>query len=103
VEITAEHLPRWLEKNYACTPYYAAPQPLEDKTAVVAREALEKSRIALDDWLNLYASELCNEARVEEARSRVHAAGTLAYIAEVQQGNREAMALLTPKAEEVGQ
>lgn len=100
-EISAEHLPAWLERNYTCTPYYAAPQPLEDPKATVAREALEKSRVAIDDWLNLYAPEHCNEARVAEARARVNAIGTLAYIAEVQQGNREALALLAPPAEEV--
>lgn len=99
-EISAEHLPAWLEKNYTCTPYYAAPQPLEDPKATVAREALEKSRVAIDDWLNLYASEHCNEARVAEAHARVNAIGTLAYIAEVQQGNREALALLAPANEE---
>lgn len=53
--------------------------------------ALMSSMTAIDDWLNLYASELCDEVRVEEAKARVGAAGTLAYIADVQEANRIAM------------
>lgn len=56
-------------------------------------EALEVSRIAIDDWLNTYAAELCDETRVHEARERIkEASGTLAYIAAVQTANRAALA-----------
>lgn len=44
-------------------------------------EALKKAKTALDDWLNIYASEFCDEKRVKEARERVHERGTLSYIA----------------------
>lgn len=61
------------------------------------REALERSVQAIDDWLNVYAEEMCDPARVAEARGRIWAGGgTLAYIAEVQQQNRRALA--TPPA-----
>ena len=55
------------------------------------REALERSRIAIDDWLNIYAADQCDEKRVKEAMARVGEFGTLAYIADVQQQNREAL------------
>ena len=41
----------------------------------VMRKALECSIIALDDWLNDYASELCDEQRVKEARQRINEFG----------------------------
>jgi hypothetical protein len=54
--------------------------------------ALARSVTAIDDWLNTYAPEFCDEARVKEARSRIMSeGGTLAYIADVQQQNREAL------------
>lgn len=62
-----------------------------------AFEALERSRIALDDWLNIHASDHCDAARVAEARARVNERGTIAYIAEVQKQNRAALALLETK------
>lgn len=56
------------------------------------RKALERSSIALNDWLNTYASELCDEARVAEARKRIRDGGsTLAYIADIQEQNRKAL------------
>lgn len=55
-------------------------------------EALQASRIGLDDWLNQYASELCDEERVKEARERIaDNGGTLAYIAQLQDQNRRAL------------
>ena len=56
------------------------------------RAALERSKTAIDDWLNTYASEFCDEARVSSAikRIRVHG-GTLAYIAGIQEQNRDAL------------
>ena len=54
--------------------------------------ALQASRIGLDDWLNQYASELCDEERVKEARERIaDNGGTLAYIAQLQDQNRRAL------------
>lgn len=54
-------------------------------------DALKTSITALDDWLNTYASELCNEERVKEAYQRIHQYGTIGYIANVQLKNREAL------------
>lgn len=51
------------------------------------REALGASMTALDDWLNVYASEFCDEDRVKIAQY-----GTIAYIAHVQEANRNALA-----------
>lgn len=53
--------------------------------------ALERSLLAIDDWLHLFAPELCNPDDVARSRSRVMAVGTLAYIADVQQQNRAAL------------
>lgn len=64
-------------------------------TIVALQYALSQSMVALDDWINVYAPEFCNENRVAEARKRVHQYGTLAYIADTQQINRNAMKLLT--------
>lgn len=66
-----------------------------DEGEAVALEALKRSVIAIDDWLNVYASELCNEQRVAEAHQRIgDAGGTLAYIAYVQAENRAAIAAI---------
>ena len=54
--------------------------------------ALVRSITAINDWLNIYASDFCHEARVREAQARIMSGGgTLAYIADVQQQNREAI------------
>ena len=56
------------------------------------RAALRRSMVALDDWINTYASEMCDKARVEEAWKRIKdEGGTLAYIADVQELNRKAL------------
>ena len=56
------------------------------------RAALCASITAIDDWLNIYAEEHCDDRRVKEARLRIQASGgTLAYIARVQQANRDAL------------
>lgn len=55
------------------------------------RAALERSMVAVDDWLNLYAPECCNQERVDETKARVSENGTLAYIADVQQQSRNAL------------
>lgn len=54
--------------------------------------ALTLSRIALDDWLNTYASEFCDEGRVKEAWIRISEFGTIGYIAHIQEINRAALA-----------
>ena len=58
--------------------------------------ALKRSMIAIDDWLNTYASDQCDEQRVAEARARIREMGTIAYIADVQQQNRNAIAKVQP-------
>lgn len=56
------------------------------------REALERSKTALDDWINTYASEFCDEERVDEAGQRIReGGGTLAYLADIQKQNRDAL------------
>lgn len=58
----------------------------------VLEAALTRSRIALDDWLNTYAADLCAPDRVKEAWDRIGLeGGTLAYIAFVQEQNRDAL------------
>jgi hypothetical protein len=52
--------------------------------------ALQASIVAIDDWLHQYAGELCNAAFVTATARRIsEAGGTLAYIAQVQEKNRE--------------
>jgi len=54
--------------------------------------ALKRSEVAIEDWFNTYASEFCDEKKVAEARARVReSGGTIAYIADVQEQNREAL------------
>lgn len=55
------------------------------------RSALNAALIALDDWTNLYASEVCNEERVKEAQARIEQYGTLYYIASVVKKSRDAL------------
>jgi hypothetical protein len=55
------------------------------------REALRKHMVVVDDWMHIYASDMCDEARVKEARSRVYEHGTLAYIAFAQDNARAAL------------
>lgn len=54
--------------------------------------ALRESIQALDDWTVTYASDMCDEAHVEQARRRISdGGGTLAHIAFIQQRNRAAL------------
>lgn len=51
--------------------------------------ALDTSRVAIDDWLNTYAHDMCDEKRFKEARDRIYKnGGTIAYIARIQEHNR---------------
>jgi len=53
------------------------------------REAIKHNMRAIDNWLNTYAAELCDTERVKEAVAEIgDGGGTLAYIAALQQSNR---------------
>lgn len=66
-----------------------------EKENKLLRKALTNSTIALDDWLRTFASELCYEKHVQESYARISQnGGTLAYIADLQQANRN---VLKPK------
>ena len=55
------------------------------------RELWSLAAEVLDDWLDTYASEFCDEKRVAEARQRLReAGGTLAYISDRRERLREA-------------
>ena len=93
--------PRHEPENYDPNPYVEVPDPLCVEAADYIerasaenkrlRDALDQSRIALDDWVNTYAPEFCDAARVEEARARIRQHGTLGYVATVQEQNRRAL------------
>lgn len=94
--ITTEELQRLVEGEQPdivngmdaaeCISYLARRVLATDKMA----EALSGSMETIDDWLNIYAEDFCNEDRVKEAKSRVYEHGTLAYIAMRQEKNRAA-------------
>lgn len=92
VEASNESVQNYRDQGYVCTPFYDRPQIAEPELVDLLQTALERSGVALDDWLNLYASELCDQKRVAEARDRVGGPGTIAYLAEVQAQNRQALA-----------
>jgi hypothetical protein len=56
--------------------------------------ALRTSMVALDDWLNIFASEFCDKQRVKEAYARINAEGTIAYLSGIQESNRTALSNL---------
>ena len=58
---------------------------IEDQQAIIEemRDALKASHVALNDWLNVYASDECDPRRVIEAKERIMGCGTIGYIAEV--------------------
>ncbi len=76
-----------------CDPEDEAPMPTSYKAI---KEALERSMVALDDWINTYASEFCDPKRVEEAAVRMRERGLLAYLADIQEQNREALGIVLP-------
>jgi hypothetical protein len=75
--------------------YWRARASKAEAEAATLREALERSVLALDDWVSTHAPEECSEVRVANARSRIGPLGTLAYIASVQEQNREALSART--------
>lgn len=62
------------------------------------RAALQRAGAALDDWMSVYAPELCKLERVAQAIERLGEYGTLGYIASVRQEVREALGPLKPEA-----
>lgn len=59
-------------------------------------DALQQSVVAIDDWLNVSASDLCDSRRVREAKTRINEEGLLSYIANVQTINRKALITAYP-------
>jgi len=56
------------------------------------KATMQHATQALDDWLNIYAEELCDHEKVALARKRIEdSGGTLAYIAGITQNLREAI------------
>lgn len=61
-------------------------------TSDIMRQALETSMQAIDDWINIYAPDMCHEERVAEARERVFERyGLLGHLAAIQDANRAAL------------
>jgi len=82
----------------ASAPDLAAEIPrLREANEALSREnealkaALARSMTALDDWLNIFAEDMCEEERVREAKQRVYEHGSIHYISMVQQQNRAAL------------
>jgi hypothetical protein len=57
-------------------------------------KAIDAAILALDDWINIYAEDFCDEARVAESKARLSENGTIAYLAYTVQQCREARELL---------
>ena len=51
-------------------------------------ELLERCRVALNDWINDWAPEMCDPERVQETEERLSEKGTLMYISEILQAIR---------------
>lgn len=56
----------------------------------VLNAALKIAMKGINDWMHIYAHDLCDENEVEAARQRVYSGGTLAYIAEINDAVRTA-------------
>lgn len=62
------------------------------------RKALMNSIEALDTWLHTYADDLCDRDQVHLAFRRIHDnGGTIGYIADVQEENRNVLKKYEPK------
>lgn len=56
------------------------------------RKALRRSNAALDDWVRSYAPDFVKQEHLDETLERIReGGGTLAYIADVKEGNQEAL------------
>jgi hypothetical protein len=66
-------------------------QPPSATLLAECEDVLDTAWRALDDWLHIYASDLCDEKRVAASRARINELGTVAYIAGV---NAQISALL---------
>lgn len=60
----------------------------------ILRKAMDAAILALDDWINTYAEDFCDETRVAEAKARLNENGTIAYLANTVQQCREARNIL---------
>jgi hypothetical protein len=62
--------------------YLEQQRTIAAKNAEIARlhSLLKRADTALQDWLNVYASDMCDPKRVEEAQKRIGEVGTLAYV-----------------------
>jgi len=79
----------------------ASLQKAKLERAVTERDELlaacKASTVAIDDWLHLYAPEMCDEKHVAETHARIEEAGApLAYIAATLERNRAAIARCQP-------
>lgn len=71
--------------------YRLRAKKLELRVAELAL-ALAASSKAVDDWLHTYAGDMCGADHVADTNLRINeAGGVLAYIADVQQGTRQAL------------
>lgn len=81
-----------------CDCHISTIEQMEQQEAALV-SALRDSATALDDWLNVHASDFCDEQRVREARQRINEFGTIGYIAKIQENNRIALAPYAPAEE----
>jgi hypothetical protein len=67
----------------------------DENSIIGMAKALESSIIAIDDWLHLYAPDICDDIDLAETTHRIeNAGGPLAYIAKIQDENRKAITKL---------
>ena len=55
----------------------------QDEVIASLSKALSTSQTALNDWLHVYASDLCAPDEVKESENRIAEFGTIGYIADV--------------------
>jgi hypothetical protein len=69
----------------------------KDREIAALQAALRRHMIVVDDWMHIYAPDMCDDDRVKEAQARAHSRGTLAYIAEAQDDARTALGSPCPR------
>lgn len=74
-----------LPENWLYVHYGEAADLIQSQQSLIEEMsgALEISKTALNDWLNIHASDECDPLRVIEAKGRIGEYGTIGYIAEV--------------------